>query len=55
MWSGALYGFLASYPLINWSTLFFLINKNNKSFSSFQKSGLIALMHAPVHHAVLQI
>jgi hypothetical protein len=32
-----MYRFLAGFPLIKRLTLFFLINKNGKSFASFKK------------------
>jgi hypothetical protein len=37
---GYLYRFLAVFPIINWPYLFSLINKNSKSFASFQKKEL---------------
>jgi hypothetical protein len=37
LWVGLLYRFLFGFPLINRTTIFFLINRKGKAFASFQK------------------
>jgi hypothetical protein len=38
-WQRCMYQFLADFLLISRSTLFFLINKNEKSLTPFKKTG----------------